>query len=78
MSISLIQLLFLFFGLCNVCQFIIVQSFNIIFLHERFDVLLDIGDFGWEARFHLLDYFLDKLDVLHLLAGFHNADDCGL
>lgn len=55
-------------GLCNVGQFIVVQALNVILLHESFDVLLDIGDFRWEAGFDLLDDFLDELDVFHLLA----------
>lgn len=54
-------------GLCNVGQFIVVQALDVILLHEGFDVLLDIGDFGWEAGFDLLDNFLDELDVFHLL-----------
>jgi hypothetical protein len=64
--------------LCNIGQFIVVQSFNIILFHESLDVLFDIRDFGREAGFDLLDDFLDQLHVLHLFTRLHDTDDGGL
>lgn len=64
--------------LSDVGDLVAVQSLHVVLFHQCLDVLLDVGDFGREARFDLLDYFLDELDVLHSLAGFHDADDGGL
>lgn len=65
-------------GLSNVGDLVAIQSLHIVLFHQGFDVLLDVGDFRREARFDLLDYLLDKLDVLHSLTRFHDADDGGL
>lgn len=65
-------------SLSNVGDFVPFDSFDVVLLHESFDVLLDIGDLGGEAGLHLLDDLLNKLDVLHLLARLHDADDGGL
>lgn len=64
--------------LSNVGDLVAVESLDVVLFHEGFDVLLDIGDLRWKAGLHLLDDFLNKLDVFHLLARLHDADDGGL
>lgn len=64
---------------CQITQLIVIfQSLQILLFDELIDGFLDILDFGREAGFDLGDGFLDEDDMLHLLAGFHDADDCGL
>ena len=56
----------------------VLQALEILFLDELINGFLDIGHFGREAGFDLVDGFLDEDDVLHLLAGLHDADDSRL
>jgi hypothetical protein len=65
-------------GLSNVRDFVVIQTLDIVLLHEGFDILLDIGNLGREAGLDLLDNLLHELDVLHLLARLHDADNGGL
>jgi hypothetical protein len=65
-------------GLSKVSQLIIVETLEVLLLEEDLDALLDIRDVGDEARFDLVDGVADEESVLHLLAGLHDADDCGL
>ena len=64
--------------LCDVRQLVVLQALDVIFLHEGIDILLDIGNLGWEAMFDLGDDFFDEVDVLELLAALHDADNDGL
>lgn len=64
--------------LSNVRQLVVVKSLNIILLHQGVDVLLDVGYLWRETIAYLIDDFLDEVDVLELLATFHDSDDHGL
>lgn len=57
----------------DVRYFIAIQTLDIFFLHQAFDILLNVGDFWWESSADLLDDFLYKLDMLHALAGLHDT-----
>jgi hypothetical protein len=62
----------------DVSQFVIVESLNVILLHESIDVLLDVGNLGREAISDLGDDFFNEQDVLEFLAPFHDTDNDGL
>jgi hypothetical protein len=64
--------------LSDISQLIIIQALNVILLHERIDVLLDVGDFWWKAGFDLRDDLFDQVHVLEFLAAFHDTDNDGL
>lgn len=59
----------------NVGNLVPIQTLDVILFHQRLDVLLNVGDLGREARLDLLDDFLHKLDVFHLLPGFHDTNN---
>lgn len=59
----------------QITQFLPFETLEVFFVDELIDRLLDVGDLGREARFDLRNRFLHELDVLHFLAGFHDADD---
>ena len=62
----------------QVAQLFPLQPLQVFFLDQLIDGFLDIGDFGREAGFDLLNGFLDKLNVLHLLSRLHDANNRGL
>lgn len=64
--------------LSNVRQLIIVQPLNIVLLHQRIDVLLDISDLRRKSVADLIDDFFDEVDVLEFLATFHDTHDDSL
>lgn len=64
--------------LCNVGDFVTIQTLYIILLHEGLNILFDVGNLGREAGFDLLDHLLDELDVSHLLSRLHDANDSRL
>ncbi len=63
---------------CYVGQFVTIQTFYVIFLHQRVDVLLDIWDLWRKSSLDLLNYLLDELDVLQLLPRLHDTNNCRL
>src|SRR6202000_3293669 len=63
---------------CYVRQLIVIESLNVILLHESINILLDVGDLGREPASNLVDDFLDEVDVLELLATLHDTDNNGL
>lgn len=65
-------------GLGEVAELVVVKALEVLLLEEDLDALLDVGDLGDEPRFNLVDGVADEEAVLHLLAGLHDADDCGL
>lgn len=62
----------------DVRYFIAIQTLDVFFLHQAFDILLNVRDFGWEPSADLLDDFLYKLDMLHALAGLHDTHNSRL
>jgi hypothetical protein len=64
--------------LCDVRQLVVLQALDVILLHEGIDILLDIGNLGWEAMLDLGDDFFDEVDMLELLAALHDSDNDGL
>ena len=64
--------------LSQIPQLLAFNALEVFFFNQLVDALLDIRDLGREARFDLADGLLHELDVLHLLAGFHDADDSRL
>ena len=64
--------------LSDVGDLVSVYTLDVLLLHQCFDVLLDVRDLGREAGLDLLNDFLHELDVLHLLARFHDAHNRGL
>ena len=62
----------------NVRQLVVVQSLDVVFLHERVYVLLDVWNLWWEAGLDLTDDFFDKMDVLEFFPRLHDAYDSSL
>lgn len=51
----------------DVSKLVAVKAFNVIFLHQRVNILLDIGYLRREASLDLLNDFADELAMLQLL-----------
>lgn len=62
----------------EVAEFVVVQTLQILLLQQDVDTLLDVRDLRNEAGTDLADGFADKLSVLHLLPGLHDADNSRL
>ena len=62
----------------NVSQLIVVQSFDVVLLHESINVFLDVGDFGREAISDLIDDLFNQKNMLELLAALHDTNDHSL
>ena len=64
--------------LCDVSQLIVIKSLDVVLLHQRIDILLDIRDLRRESVLDLGDDFFDEVNVLELLATFHDTNNNGL
>ena len=62
----------------NVGKFVVIKTLDVVFLHQRIDVLLDISNLGREAVADLVDHLFDQVNVLELLAALHDTHDDSL
>lgn len=67
-----------FKALRNVGQFVVVKTLDVVLLHQRVDVLLDIGNLRRETVADLVDDLFDELDVSQLLATLHDTHNDSL